>query len=160
MEEIIVLVLVYHILCFSDWMTDPDAKTNLGFSFIAIVMSIMIFFHLFGTCFICFKLCKFLRRRRVIKNSFSLAYEIRLQKKFKKAVQSAKRLRKTIEFAPHNPFTIFQSSSDDSISSPIEQSQLESNNKQLTLNNNNRLVPRDDRKLIAGRHMQDQESSR
>ena len=85
------MMLVYHILCFSEWMTDPDAKTKLGFSFIAIVMSILIFFHIFGTGFRCFRLCKFLRRRRMIRKSIDLAKEKRMEKKFRQAVETIKR---------------------------------------------------------------------
>ena len=48
LEELTIIVLIYHILCFTDFMPDVEVKHDLGFSFIAIVMSIMIVYHSFG----------------------------------------------------------------------------------------------------------------
>ena len=64
----IILVLVYHILCFSGWMTDPDVKVDIGFSFIAIVMSILVAVHGFAVWSKLFKLCKRIKRKRRIKS--------------------------------------------------------------------------------------------
>ena len=47
-EELAIIVLLYHILCFTDLMPDLELKHDLGFSFVAIVMSIMIVYHFFG----------------------------------------------------------------------------------------------------------------
>ena len=48
LEELTIIVLTYHILCFTDLMHDLELKHDLGFSFIAVVMSIMIVYHFFG----------------------------------------------------------------------------------------------------------------
>ena len=53
LEELTIIVLIYHILCFSDLMSDLELKHNLGFSFVAVVMSIMIVYHFFGLLSFC-----------------------------------------------------------------------------------------------------------
>lgn len=37
-EEVAILILMYHFLCFSDWMTDMQTRQELGFSVIAIIL--------------------------------------------------------------------------------------------------------------------------
>ena len=48
LEELVIIVLIYHILCFTDFMPDVEVKHDLGFSFIAVVMNIMIVYNFFG----------------------------------------------------------------------------------------------------------------
>lgn len=48
LEELTIIVLVYHIICFSQWISDPGVRHNLGISFITIVSSILFIFHFFS----------------------------------------------------------------------------------------------------------------
>ena len=144
-------------------MADPDDKTDIGLSFIAIVLSILVCVHSFAVWFRTFKSCKRCRRKKMIKKHFSLAEDIRLAKKFRKGVQSTKRLRKSKNFAQQISFESYESSSvDSSGSSSNGQSSIENHGNQLNFNHDV-LVPSmystDVSQLNRVQHMNDQDKS-
>lgn len=68
-EEMTIIVLVYHILCFTQWVVDPSARHNLGFSFVTIVTSILFIFHFVGLKQAIGSVVNFLKRRYQIKKA-------------------------------------------------------------------------------------------
>ena len=73
LEELIITVLIYHILCFTDWMPDTEVRQDLGTSFITIVMSIMIVYHSYGLV----KCGKQIKRKLYIRTQKKIAEKVR-----------------------------------------------------------------------------------
>ena len=90
-EELMIIFLIYHVLCFTNWITDPDVRQDLGKNFIALVMSIMIVYHSFGLI----RFCKKMKRKLYIKNQSEIAKKVRTEKKFSNYVENTKVLRRS-----------------------------------------------------------------
>ena len=52
-EELAIELLIYIILCFSDWVPDLEVRQMLGIFFIAVTVGILLIFHLINVLILC-----------------------------------------------------------------------------------------------------------
>lgn len=85
-EEVFIMVLMYHILCFSDWMPDPVVASYLGYSFISVIVFILLALHGFSIILKLRQKCRAVSRARLIKRAHKHALRIsRSDKPFEQA---------------------------------------------------------------------------
>lgn len=85
-EELIVQLLAFHILCFTDWMNDVQVGHSLGISFIATVLSILVIHY--ATNFL--NLCFLIRKKGRLLCAKNRAKKVAKNKLFKRAVKRFK----------------------------------------------------------------------
>jgi hypothetical protein len=42
-NEIMILVACYHLICFSEFIVDSDTQFNMGYSFVALIVCVIVF---------------------------------------------------------------------------------------------------------------------
>lgn len=85
-EELAILVLTYHIPCFTDYIADEEVRsTALGISFISVAMCTLIVNYAFRLRIMCKDLTREIRRRKQLRKS-RLQSQAEIRPRFDSAV--------------------------------------------------------------------------